>query len=389
MWGIKSKLSLASGILLFFVFLFTAGPEFLGWVLPDESRIKLYRFILLDRSLYVIVQSATFLIGASAVVLIAHGASGNSTRSIFSNLLPRLRKHWPAFLWVLQLGSSINAILIAVVAVPLFPIQPIPLWYAVPVVAIYVSGRLLFGTRPWRSDTWIGYLAAILFMFSAAWVLIHIAWFTFLLGAGGFGILLMSSVVSFTLPVIAIWSSLVLARNTAHRYFGGHSSSVAMVWIGVSGIILGAALHRPNAIQYYFFDVSLAPSLVLVSMILLCLTCATASVLDLLATFGKLTEKTIDRHTESLRPIVRTPIKRKRFWIDFGISVVASVVLGGIGFLIADLIHLKSKSVALLMLFGGPIVIFMIGVLRNRPGLVTGPGMLVLVLIGIGIAIPR
>ena len=351
---------------------------------------------------WLVTESTTLLAGAAAVVLLGL-ALPTSTSIRFRTMRTILtRGPWRLVLWAILLGHYAPTLVSLMFRFDAGLLDPTSLLVVIswlgfisPLAAIYCSARLLFGTTPWRADRWLGYLGAAATLFGLSWqfiALVGLGDFLPRLGrfAGG-DILSLGTIVWFVIGVAATWTDLVLARR-GQRAMLGRRDYALVSYIAIGGFVLSALEFKIGSFGFLLASLPLHFGIGYVSVLVV----ATAVVLLCILHGAALLagDDVLPDVTAAEPPLERSRFLRRilagapasRFWADLRLSLVVTLVLIGIAFATVGQIPLLAAAFVMpLIVFGfliGPIVVFVTGVLRGRPGFAAAPVIVFLALVG-------
>ena len=328
-----------------------------------------------------------------AVAAIPRGAGRSSVKAAFS-----LRATWRQFIWAVLLGSY-GAGLVFTLLDLTSPygfggqsaslLQQVGFWTNLIRLAcgVIICARLLFARERKPYEKVLGYILAALALYGLAWTLLRVLGLDLnaMLAHGGeprpLLLRLWDETFGIAFSCAAAWTGLFMAR---HRTFVPPETAFsvpATVYLCGASVLFNLGLNR--AFNWDMFDEMsaaiigyCAASFVYVAFALLALLHATR-----LAT-GAMPEPVEGPQAEP----VLDGRWRKRLLVETPIGLAVSVALMGLGYLVVNGIPLLALAflmpLAMLLLFAGPILVFVYGILRGRVGYSIGAALLALGLFG-------
>jgi hypothetical protein len=262
------------------------------------------------------------------------------------------------------------------------------LGYVSPVAGFYCAARLQFGARRWRADNVLGYVAAAAALFGLAWRLVGASGLgEFLPIAGALGSRGLGSLIGVGVSVAVsgaiAWAGLALVRKDFAAPAATMRNRPALLYFLLGGFVLSVVIQKTSHFSFLITSLAVAHAALYGGMlaafaiiVLLCLGHGAGE----LAGVGEAPEREEPR-TGILRR-VRAGLSTARFWTDLGLSLVITFILIGIAYgSVGQIPILAAAFLMPLIIFGfliGPIVMFVIGVLRGRPGFAAAPVIIVL-----------
>ena len=313
------------------------------------------------------------------------------------------RTDWRSTVWVLLLGYLAPTLFSAIFLISDFgsPWRGSGLaqamhfaGYVAPLGTLICAARLLFGRRPWRADKWLGYITAAAALFGVSWKFIMVSGLgesvPLVALIGGRGAASAHTVISLAVGIASVWTGLVLARNGEAALRGLRNFAV-IGYLVLAASLISVLLSKIASLGYVLSSLSShysAPYLFLLTAFagaaILCL----ADGAGLLAGGGA--RPTVPAETARpahslFRRVLAAPFT-SRFLADFGLSFIITVVLLGIAYLTVGQTPLLAAAFIMpLIIFGfliGPIVMFVIGVLRGRAGFAAAPVLILVAIFG-------
>lgn len=244
--------------------------------------------------------------------------------------------------------------------------------FGLSVLGLLAVYRLLFAHRRRRYDVALGYGLAIAEMLNGFWAL--------LIGRRGLGVFFdfhLSAYSVFRISMIVVgmtagtWAGLCLARRRDTNALPWTRATVGYVL--ASGLLLPYALGNISRMAL----VSMLPGAVIACYDALIIGFVCFVGINLCRAVGPIGDLAIE--SVDLTPS-SSKISRWRFVIDSGIGVVVSFMLAALGFMpfehAGEAMAFIMPTVFLLVL-GGPVIVFMYGVLRGRLGYSVGAVLMV------------
>jgi hypothetical protein len=312
------------------------------------------------------------------------------------------RVDWRPTVWVLLLGYLAPALLSVLSVIPDLGSS----WrrgglaqamhfagYVAPLGTLYCAARLLFGRRPWRADKWLGYITAAAALFGVSWKVIMFSGLGESLPFAGFfgarGAASAYMLLSLAVGIASAWTGLFLARNGAAALRGLRDFAVIgylVLAASLFSVLLSKTAGLGNVLASLASQYT-APYLCLLTVfaavVMLCLADGTG----LLAGGARPTvpAETAPTPRSLFRRALAAPFTG-RFLADFGLSFVITAVLLGIAYMTVGQTPLLAAAFMMpIIMFGfliGPVVIFVIGVLRGRAGFAAAPVLILLAIFG-------
>jgi hypothetical protein len=404
--AIRSKPALIVGSILVVVF-FTITK---GWAVAlrsdgNEMLLALFRFFhpatSKEPGRWLTMEGVVLLTGFAGATMVSAAFSGRGLGHIGDTWSAIRAGGWRPMLWALLIGShgwNVLGLFLAFGGGPgrdhgiMSQILSL-LWYVAPVGSVYCAARLLFGRGAWRIDPWLGYITAAAASFGIAWTGILLSG----LGdsvpfAGAFGAGNMASgithVSTLALGCIATWTGRVLARQRESAMLGLRPLTPAVPLL-TSGAVLGVALAKLYLLGFRTQSLSAGQ---IASYVALLGLFAAAMALNLAHTAAQIAPAAATGSVPAALP--RTGLLRRagaalaagRFWRDFFLSLAITIVLLGMAYMTVGQTPLLAAAFIMpLIILGfliGPIVMFVIGVLRGRPGFAAAPVLLLVAAFG-------
>jgi hypothetical protein len=352
------------------------------------------------------IETGTLLAGVLGLVLLGTAVAEGDVPTRLRAAVARWREHWRPAVWFFLFGTN----LLIVFGLAMFlsnlsalqfrnsGLQPVLvlLGYVAPLGTCYCAARLLFGRENWRTDKWIGYASGAAALFTVAWRGLGIIGLSDpmrLIGASSVnGVAsIFSGFVYLAVACLMAWTCLTLARKGAVAMMGA-PRTIAVLYPLAGAIVLSGLL--PKLISFEFMARALQPSYLIADAVLVT-AAALAALLCILdgarlllpASFDLVTAQTTEaqQRVGVLRRVWGT-LRATRFWIDLAQSFLATLVLIGIAYLfVAQVPVMATPFIFPLIIFGfliGPIGVFVVGILRGRPGLAAAPVLILLAIAG-------
>lgn len=267
------------------------------------------------------------------------------------------------------------------------------LWLAAPLGATWCAARLLFGRGAWRVDPIIGYITAVAAAFGIAWNGIRLAGLGDampLIGAFAGGKLAsgVTQLGAIALGCVAVWTGLTLARRRAAAMLGLRTPAPSVPLL-VGGAVLGVALTKLQVLDFMTRKLTAGQTATYVGLLALFAAAMLLTLANAAAQIALPAEAAGAAEMPPRAGLLRrasTALVGGRFWRDFLLSLVITVVLVGIAYMTVGQTPLMAAAFIMpLIIFGfliGPVVMFVIGVVRGRPGFATAPALLLVAIFG-------
>ena len=404
--SIRSKPALiVGGVLLLLFFLITKG-----WTLalrPDSGELlrTLFRFfhpaVTKEPVRWLAMEGAVLLLGLAGATIAGIALSGRWLGRT-GTVWPAVRAGgWRPALWAILIGCHGWSVL-SLLSIfgdgygrrdtGLSQVLWL-LWYVAPVGSVYCAARLLFGRGVWRVDPWIGYVTAAAASFGIAWngiMLGGLGDMVPLVGAFGGGKVAsgITQLSSLALGCTAAWTGLVLARRRETAMLGLRSIAPALHLL-IGGTVLGVALTKLHQIDFMTRSLSAGQTAIYVALLALfaiamALGLANAAVQVVPASEADGSMEATPR--PGLLRRAGAALVAGRFWRDLFLSLAITIGLVGVAYMTVGQTPLLAAAFIMpLIIFGlliGPIVMFVIGILRGRPGFAAAPVVLLVALLG-------
>lgn len=350
------------------------------------------------------VEGAVLLAGACGLVLYGLALSGPGLLARFRTMPSVVRRaDWRPIFWVLLIGylaPTLLGILFLITDFGLPGRRGGPLaqamhlaGYVAPLGTLYCATRLLFGRRAWWSDKWLGYITAAAALFGVSWKFISISGLGESLPVVGFfgarGAASAYMLISLAVGIASVWTGLVLARTGEVALRGLRDFSI-IGYLVLAASVFSVLLSKTTSLGYVLSSLSsqyTTPYLCLLATfagtVILCLADG-AGLLAGGARSAVPAESARPGHS-LFRRALAAPLAG-RFWADFGLSFIITVVLIGIAYMTVGKTPIMAAAFIMpLIILGfliGPIVMFVIGVLRGRAGFAAAPVLILLAIIG-------
>lgn len=345
----------------------------------------------------------------AGLVLVGTGVSRPAFLARITQL-PSLvsRGLWRAAVWYFLAGSFVSGLITSLalrfIGTPLpsrgdsWLLQLISiLGYILPIAGLYCAVRLLFGRASRPTDKWVGYIAAGAALYRLSWQVIPLFGFGDyipLLGAflgGGVTKAPISLCIQLATGCAAAWTGLTLARKGAAAMWGQRSCLVAIYPL-LAAVILSSAVTRLGLLDFFTRTLSTGHAISYVAVFIATTAMSLLCLVDGVflaapdATAAPAPRPT-PRQRTALTALVANAVSSGRFWADFGLSFFITITLLGIAYVTVGQIPLLAAAFMLpVIIFGflvGPIVVFIIGALRGRPGFAIAPIFVLLVVVGV------
>lgn len=276
------------------------------------------------------------------------------------------------------------------------------LGYTLPIAGLYCAVRLLFGRASWPTDKWLGYIGAGAALYSLSWQVIpmigstiglgdYVPLLGLFLGGGGVTKSPISLCIQLATGCAAAWTGLTLARKSAAA-MQGQRDYLAALYPLLAATILSGAVARLGFLDFFTSTLSAGHAISYVAVFIATTAMSLLCLIDgvLLAapdsTAAPTHQPTPGKRT-ALISLVANAVSSGRFWADFGLSFFITIALLGIAYVTVGQIPLLAAAFMLpVIIFGflvGPIVVFIIGALRGRPGFAIAPIIILLVVVGV------
>lgn len=331
-------------------------------------------------------------VAIAGLILVGIGVSGGT----FLTRLARLSSFvsqglWRPAIWYFLAGSFALTLIIGFAIGSPFLSQSgssllqiiAVLGYVSPLAGVYCAARLLFGRARWPTDTWIGYIGAGAALFGLSWRIIAVVGIDdYLPNLGGGGT---RSIISL-LPGLAIgcaaaWTGLTLARKGAAA-MRGQRNYLAALYPLLAAMVLSGAVTRLGYVDFFMRTHSAGLAFAYVAIFIVSALAALLCLVDgvLSSAPQAIASPAPQPNSQPRAPLlasVRAGFSAGRFWVDFGVSFIVTLVLLLIAYVTVGQIPLLAAAFIMpLIIFGfliGPIAVFIIGILRGRPGFAIAP----------------
>lgn len=355
---------------------------------------------------WLVIESTILLSGAAAVALFAFALSNGTRSTRFREMRAAImRQSWPPVLWALLLGNFATSPISIVVSIfglgsgmpDRAPLLQAMSWlnYLTALAALYCSARLLFGRSPWRTDKWLGYIGAAVTLFGLSWHLIALTGlgdYLPILGVlGARGVLPLSAIFWMAIGVAATWTDLTLARRGEQAMLR-RQDYAKVCYVAIAGFVLSAFISKISNLGFLVGALPAQLCITYVSVlggatavVLLCVLDGSALLTDAAGQHSAAAAKASSKGP-GLPRRAWVGLSSARFWADFGLGLVVTLLLVGLAFgFVSQIPVIAAPFLMPLIVFGfliGPIVMFVIGVLRGRPGFAAAPVIMVLAVFG-------
>lgn len=263
------------------------------------------------------------------------------------------------------------------------------LGYVSPVAGLYCAVRLLFGRASWPTDKWMGYVGAAAALFGLSWRIIPLVGFgdhlPFL--GGGAAQPVASLLARLAIGCAAAWSGLTLAWKGASA-MRGQRNYLAALYPLLAAMILSGAVARLGFLDFLTRSLSAGHAFAYVAIFVVSATMALLCLVDgvLVSATAAPVSQPKSRQLAPLFSLIGAALSSSRFWADFGLSFIVTLVLLVIAYVTVGQTPLLAAAFIMpLIIFGfliGPIAMFIIGMLRGRPGFAIAPICILLVAAG-------
>jgi hypothetical protein len=406
--NIRSKLALAAGIALLVAYYFVtrlmrSAHESSGWM---QALLEFLRPGYRQHpGQWLAIETGTLLAGVLGLLLLGTAVADGPAATRLRAVGARWREHWRPAVWFFLLGTNLLVVVgFATFLGNLSPLQfrtsmqPVLalLGYVAPLGTCYCAARLLFGRQSWRTDQWIGYASATAALFTVAWRGLGIIGLSDpmrLIGASPVSGLasMFSGFVYVVVACLMAWACLTLARKGAAAMIGV-PRTIAVLYPLAGAIVLSGLMPKVIGFQfmarglqlgYLVADAFLVAMAALVA--LLCIVDGARLLLSADLDRAAAQASEAQQRVGWLRRVWGTP-RAARFWIDLAQSFLATLVLIGVTYLfVAQIPVIATPFLFPLIVFGfliGPIGVFVVGMLRGRPGVAVAPVLILLAIAG-------
>lgn len=408
--SMRPKIAQTGAALLFLVFLLGAQTALLPRFFPPSIGYRISGFLSPGfknhPDQWLSVQTATLACGIAGLLLFALGRSGGRWPLAAGRVLASVHNNWRQVIWAILLGLFGERLLLSATVISPLGFGDHGLWgfgrmafysYGLPLVGLYACARLLFAKQRWAADTWAGYAMAALTLFSLGWQVLFSGSFVlksllfsmgdpFDIGRGlSFGLSLASDCA-------AAWAGLLLARG---RHPDGQLMAKDRSRLGylvLSALTVGIAISKLRQLAFIVSSLATTHAAIYGSQLIALVVVALACVVDSVAVAGRQAEAPAARpaaapgSTRKSAALAFAPLATARFWKDLALSfVITGILVLGVyaAFRNSDPYALPFTLPIFLMAgFAGPVLMFVIGVMRGRAGAAIAPMLVVLLAFG-------